>query len=94
MEISYTIDQVAEHNKPGDVWIIIEDKVYDISKFSKLYPGGTNIILEYAGKDATEVFQAFHPMKTLKKFPKLKIGKCSDKEVTKIQKQDPKIVGD
>ena len=33
MEIEYTQDQIAEHNKPGDAWIIIEEKVYDISKY-------------------------------------------------------------
>lgn len=39
--------------------------------------------MTYAGKDATDIFFSFHPEKTLKKFPKLKIGRVEDKDVVK-----------
>lgn len=29
----FTLAQVKEHNKEKDVWIVIRDKVYDVSKF-------------------------------------------------------------
>ena len=29
----YSLAQVAEHNKPNDVWMVIHDKVYDVTKF-------------------------------------------------------------
>lgn len=38
-------DDVASHNKDGDCWLIIGDKVYDVSKFLPLHPAGKNIIL-------------------------------------------------
>ena len=29
----YTFKEVAEHNSPGDLWIVIYGKVYDVSNF-------------------------------------------------------------
>ena len=30
---AYSFKDVAEHNSPGDLWIVIHSKVYDVSKF-------------------------------------------------------------
>lgn len=30
---TYTLEVVKQHNKPEDLWIIIEGKVYDVTKF-------------------------------------------------------------
>jgi Cytochrome b5-like Heme/Steroid binding domain len=35
-----------QHNKPGDLWIIIDSKVFDISKFAALHPGGENVLFD------------------------------------------------
>lgn len=29
----YTFAEVKEHNKPTDLWVVIHDKVYDVTKF-------------------------------------------------------------
>ena len=31
--------QVSKHNKKGDLWIILNDNVYDLSQFQKIHPG-------------------------------------------------------
>lgn len=31
--VKYTLAQVKEHNKASDLWIIIHDRVYDLTKF-------------------------------------------------------------
>lgn len=31
----FTFAQVKEHNKSDDVWIVVNDKVYDVTKFLK-----------------------------------------------------------
>lgn len=31
----YTLDQVKEHNKPTDLWIVIDNNVYDVTKYVK-----------------------------------------------------------
>lgn len=56
MSTVYTYKQIAEHNSPKDTWIIIDDKVYDVSKFLDEHPGGDEIIFDQAGRDATENF--------------------------------------
>ena len=58
MSKTFTKEDVAQHNKDGDVWVIIDGGVYDLSKFAKLHPGGKAAILhpEVAGKDATDQF--------------------------------------
>lgn len=57
----YTRAEVAQHNKEGDCWLIIKNrgsdrlKVYDISEYADMHPGGS-AIFTHAGGDATEGF--------------------------------------
>ncbi|KXX80283.1 Cytochrome b2, mitochondrial [Madurella mycetomatis] len=65
--------EVAKHNKPNDCWVIVHGRAYDVTEFLPEHPGGTKIILKYAGKDATEEFDPIHPPDTLEKYlPKSK----------------------
>lgn len=54
----YTLAQVAEHISPDDCWLVIYDKVYDVTDFLSHHLGGEYIILEYAGRDATIAFRS------------------------------------
>ncbi|KAF8450979.1 acyl-CoA dehydrogenase/oxidase [Boletus edulis BED1] len=40
----FTVDEVAQHNKQGDLWIVIDAKVYDLTRFADLHPGGANVL--------------------------------------------------
>ncbi len=72
----YTLEEVKQHNQEGDAWLVIEDKVYDISKFASLHPAGKNVILEHAGQDATKIFRYYHAFDAVtKKYEKLVIGR-------------------
>jgi protoporphyrinogen oxidase len=53
----YTIAEVSKHNKKSDAWIIINKKVYDITKWIPQHPGG-DIIMQGVGKDATAMFDS------------------------------------
>ncbi|KAK4103739.1 hypothetical protein N658DRAFT_445171 [Parathielavia hyrcaniae] len=65
--------EVAKHNKSDDCWVIVHGRAYDVTEFLPEHPGGSKIILKYAGKDATEEFDPIHPPDTLEKYlPKSK----------------------
>ncbi|KAJ6110838.1 Cytochrome b5 [Penicillium sp. IBT 16267x] len=53
----YTLEEVQKHNKPDDLWIVLHNKVYDITKYIEDHPGGSAILIEVAGTDATEAFE-------------------------------------
>ncbi|KAI1728045.1 cytochrome b5-like heme/Steroid binding domain-containing protein [Ditylenchus destructor] len=53
----FTMEEVSKHNSSDSVWIIIEGKVYDVTKFIDEHPGGSEVILENAGEECTEAFK-------------------------------------
>ncbi|KAI1815348.1 FMN-dependent dehydrogenase-domain-containing protein [Poronia punctata] len=60
--------EVEKHNDKKSCWVIIHGKAYDVTEFLPEHPGGMNIILKYAGKDATAEFDPIHPPDTLDKY--------------------------
>ncbi|CAI9298520.1 unnamed protein product [Lactuca saligna] len=52
---SYNKAAVSLHNKRTDCWIIIKEKVYDVTPYVEEHPGG-DAILAHAGDDSTEGF--------------------------------------
>lgn len=47
--------EVARHNKESDLWIILKEKVYDVTSYVEEHPGGS-AILRHAGQDSTKGF--------------------------------------
>lgn len=66
--------ELSTHNTPDNAWIAIRGRVYDVTRFAAQHPGG-DIILTAAGRDATDVFSAFHAStNSWKLLPPLLIG--------------------
>ena len=76
MSREITREEVSKHNKEGDLWCIVDTSVYDLSKFSDLHPGGSNVLLagDVAGKDSTKIFFGLHRAEVLQRYQRLKIG--------------------
>lgn len=47
---------VANHNSSNDCWLIVSDKVYDVTQYIPFHPGGTNSIINNCGTDSTTLF--------------------------------------
>jgi cytochrome-b5 reductase len=69
---TFTLEQVQKHNTVDDLWIVLHNKgslpppglrprltstVYDVTKYLDDHPGGTEVLVEVAGTDATEAFE-------------------------------------
>ncbi|KAI0053604.1 cytochrome b5 [Auriscalpium vulgare] len=52
-----TLTELREHTGKNDIWVLINGKVYDVTKFIDEHPGGDEVILSEAGKDGTEAFE-------------------------------------
>ncbi|KAL8094009.1 cytochrome B5-like protein isoform X1 [Apium graveolens] len=52
---AYTKAEVSLHDKRTDCWIIIKQKIYDVTSYVEEHPGG-DAILAHAGDDSTEGF--------------------------------------
>jgi len=76
-----TVKELASHNTPKDSWCAIYDGVYDITKFAKRHPGG-DVILLASGRDATVLFESYHPRGVPKQIlAKIKIGEMKQGEI-------------
>lgn len=69
---SFTREQVGKHSSEADAWIIVKNRVFDVTKFVGEHPGGKQILLDVAGKDATSDFadvgHSDSAVATMKKF--------------------------
>ncbi|OCK80169.1 putative mitochondrial cytochrome b2 [Lepidopterella palustris CBS 459.81] len=57
--------EVSKHNTAESCWVILYNNVYDVTSFLPEHPGGSKIILQLAGTDATEEYDPIHPPGTL-----------------------------
>lgn len=54
---TFTFAEVAAHTTKKDLYMVVHDKVYDVSSFVDEHPGGEEVLLDVAGQDATEAFE-------------------------------------
>jgi cytochrome b involved in lipid metabolism len=54
----YSAEEVSQHGTINDLWMVIHDKVYDVTSFADEHPGGVDTLLDQAGGDASVEFDA------------------------------------
>uniref|UniRef100_A0A0N5B0J7 Cytochrome b5 heme-binding domain-containing protein n=1 Tax=Syphacia muris TaxID=451379 RepID=A0A0N5B0J7_9BILA len=57
-----TVDaaELSKHNTEKDCWMLLGDKVYDVTKYVSFHPGGPEELLRAAGCDGTKLFAEIH----------------------------------
>lgn len=58
--------EISRHNAPQDCWIVVDNQVWDVTEFLEEHPGGSAIILKYAGRDATQAYSEVHGPSVIK----------------------------
>ena len=78
----YTAEEVKKHDTLEDAWVIIFDRIYDITSFAITHPGWNNAgqvstalaIVRNLGKDCTEEFEYTHSLTAWKQLADFQIG--------------------
>lgn len=76
---NYTQTEIAKHDKSSDCWIIIDNEAYDVTNYLNKHPGGSEQIIPFCGKEATEAFntkngRGSHNANAMEILKNLKIG--------------------
>ncbi|XP_041455598.1 cytochrome b5-like isoform X1 [Lytechinus variegatus] len=53
----YSLDEVKKHKTSSSLWLVIHNKVYDVTDFLDEHPGGEEVMIEQAGGDGSESFE-------------------------------------
>src|SRR5690625_2802735 len=52
----FSWSEIEQHNKANDAWIVIDGFVHDVTEFLHEHPGGSEVVTDWLGKDATDAF--------------------------------------
>jgi len=63
-----TMEEVAKHTTKEDCWVVLHNRVLNVTSFLSQHPGGELAILTFAGKDATAEFDMIHPPDVVGKY--------------------------
>ena len=52
-----TEDELLKNNKDGKLWLLINNKVYDLTEYQNDHPGSDTILQDVINTDATQEFE-------------------------------------
>lgn len=56
-QLTLDMAEIAKHSTVKDCWLLISNKIYNVSNYLTAHPGGVSAISPYCGKEATRSFQ-------------------------------------
>ncbi|CAD6580155.1 MAG: hypothetical protein TREMPRED_002675 [Tremellales sp. Tagirdzhanova-0007] len=84
---SLNLDSLKAHVSRESLWMLLHDKVYDVTKFMDEHPGGDEVLMEEAGRDATEAFEDVgHSDEARGMLPKMLMGEFTGEKTDKSKK--------
>ncbi len=57
---SYTLAQVQTHNTSTNCWTIVNNKVYNLTSYIALHPGGSSALISICGSNGSSAFAGQH----------------------------------
>jgi len=87
----YSLAEIASHNTNKSTWLVIHNNIYDVTEFLNEHPGGEEVLLEVAGKEATEMFEDVgHSTDARELMKKYKIGELVESERKQVpERKEP-----
>lgn len=85
----FTLSQISQRKSNKDCLLVINGRVLDVTKFLEEHPGGEEVIVEVAGKDATKEFDAVGHSKAAQNLVlKYQVGVLEGATVEKVDGMD------
>lgn len=81
-EGTYSLKDVAEHNKVDDCWLIVDDKVFNMTESSKAHPS-----MFTCGGDGSANYHKNHGPAIRSRMDPFFIGKLDDESANKLEKE-------
>jgi len=86
----YSLAEIAKRNSHEEAWIVIHNNVYNLTEFLNEHPGGEEVLLEQAGKEATEAFEDVgHSTDARELMKKFKVGELVESERKEDSEKTP-----
>eukprot|EP01084_Bolivina_argentea_P282456 483495_1 len=88
----YTMEEVSKHNTADDIWIVLNNNVYDLTDFWQQHTVNPQYVFRFGGKDATDAFNsAGHSDYATKLAISMRIGKLCASDRKKDNPDDRKM---
>ncbi|CAB0002302.1 unnamed protein product [Nesidiocoris tenuis] len=85
-----SLNEVSTHDSIDNCWVVLFNNVYDLTAFVNEHPGGAEVLLEHAGRDATLAFQqAGHQTVSESRLEPYKIGQLPTHEWFDVERVFP-----
>lgn len=72
--------ELQRHNRSDDCWLAVRGKVYDVTSWVAKHPGGEDPLVLNGGRDATQLFEAYHPVRLYATLGKYYVGELDRSE--------------
>nr|CAI5817370.1 unnamed protein product [Callosobruchus analis] len=85
----FALEEVKKHSDNKSTWVVIHNNVFDVTEFLNEHPGGEEVLLEQAGKDASEAFEDVgHSSDARDLMTKYKIGELIEADRKEVKSKN------